>query len=121
MSTAHPAPEQVVLETREGAALTITLNRPDRLNAMNTQMMTDLRDLFETILARVPPAAGSRSRSPMTASLPQRGHSAVEPSAVSQSATAVGSSPVQAVISSGGNTSMQKKQPHSVLASICGR
>ncbi len=46
------------LETRmeEGGVLVVTLNRPDRLNAMNTQMMVDLRSLFEELYVRPDPA-----------------------------------------------------------------
>lgn len=42
------------LETRaeEGGILVVTLNRPDRLNAMNTAMMLDLRALFEDLYVR---------------------------------------------------------------------
>ena len=46
------------LDTRieEGGVLVVTLNRPDRLNAMNTQMMLDLRSLFEELYVRSEPA-----------------------------------------------------------------
>ena len=46
------------LETRmeEGGVLVVTLNRPERLNAMNTQMMLDLRTLFEGLYVRSDPA-----------------------------------------------------------------
>ncbi len=38
--------ETLQYEARPGGAGIITMNRPDALNAMNTQMMTDLRDIF---------------------------------------------------------------------------
>ena len=38
--------ETLLVETPEPGLMVITMNRPDRLNAMNTVMMTDLRDLF---------------------------------------------------------------------------
>jgi enoyl-CoA hydratase/carnithine racemase len=38
--------ETLLVETPEPGILVVTMNRPDRLNAMNTQMMTDLRDIF---------------------------------------------------------------------------
>ena len=45
------------LQTRmEGdGILVVTMNRPDRLNAMNTQMMLDLRGLFEELYVRPDP------------------------------------------------------------------
>lgn len=46
------------LNTRleDDAILVVTLNRPDRLNAMNTQMMLDLRGLFEQLYVQAAPA-----------------------------------------------------------------
>ena len=46
------------LNTRleDDAILVVTLNRPDRLNAMNTQMMLDLRGLFEQLYVQADPA-----------------------------------------------------------------
>lgn len=38
--------ETLLVESPEPGIMVVTLNRPDRLNAMNTVMMTDLRDLF---------------------------------------------------------------------------
>ena len=38
--------ETLLVETPDPGILLVTMNRPDRLNAMNTAMMTDLRDLF---------------------------------------------------------------------------
>ena len=38
--------DTLLVETPEPGIMVITMNRPDRLNAMNTRMMTDLRDLF---------------------------------------------------------------------------
>src|SRR5579862_8906899 len=37
-------PQPVVLESRDGAVLTISLNRPDRLNALNLPLTAALRD-----------------------------------------------------------------------------
>ena len=37
------------IEDGEYGVMIVTLNRPDRLNAMNTQMMMDLRDLFQDL------------------------------------------------------------------------
>ena len=38
--------ETLLVERPEPGILLVTMNRPDRLNAMNTAMMTDLRELF---------------------------------------------------------------------------
>jgi len=38
--------ETIQLELRDPGVLVVTLNRPDRLNAMNTAMMTEMRSLF---------------------------------------------------------------------------
>jgi enoyl-CoA hydratase len=38
--------ETLLVETPEPGIMVVTMNRPERLNAMNTAMMTDLRDLF---------------------------------------------------------------------------
>ena len=36
----------VLLTSREGAVVTLTLNRPDKRNAMTVPMLTALRDAF---------------------------------------------------------------------------
>jgi len=41
-------PETLVLD-RDGAVLTVTLSRPERKNALNTQMAVELLDLFGTV------------------------------------------------------------------------
>ncbi len=38
--------ETLIVEMPDPGILLVTMNRPDRLNAMNTAMMTDLRELF---------------------------------------------------------------------------
>ena len=42
----HPAYETITLEIGPDKVGVITMNRPDALNAMNTQMMRELRDCF---------------------------------------------------------------------------
>ncbi len=37
--------EHLIVETR-GAALWVTMNRPERLNALNRRLVEELRDLF---------------------------------------------------------------------------
>ena len=44
-----PDYETLLVSQEEGGVMVVTLNRPERLNAMNTQMMTDLRTLFEDL------------------------------------------------------------------------
>ena len=44
--------ETLLVETPEPGIMVVTMNRPERLNAMNTQMMTDLRDLFTELYVR---------------------------------------------------------------------
>lgn len=41
--------ETLLLSHEDGGVMVITLNRPDRLNAMNTQMMLELRRVFEDL------------------------------------------------------------------------
>jgi enoyl-CoA hydratase len=41
--------ETLLVKRHEGHVLMVTLNRPDRRNALNTQMGLDLRDLFSTL------------------------------------------------------------------------
>lgn len=46
----HPAPAtQVLLESREGAVATLTMNRPDRLNALNNELSTALNEAITRI------------------------------------------------------------------------
>lgn len=47
MSTPQTAMDNVVRESREGAALTLTLNRPDRMNAMNGPLCQALLEALE--------------------------------------------------------------------------
>ncbi len=46
MTTATMTFETLTYETRAAGVGIVTMNRPDALNAMNTQMMLDLRDCF---------------------------------------------------------------------------
>jgi len=48
---AQPGAEAVLLEKREGALLTLTLNRPDRLNALNPALGTALADAVKRAAA----------------------------------------------------------------------
>jgi enoyl-CoA hydratase/carnithine racemase len=50
VSEAEPA-ERIVLIEREGALATLTLNRPDRLNALNNALLTGLRDAMQSLAA----------------------------------------------------------------------
>ena len=46
----HPAPEApVLLESREHSIVTLTMNRPDRLNALNNELSTALNDAISRI------------------------------------------------------------------------
>jgi 2-(1,2-epoxy-1,2-dihydrophenyl)acetyl-CoA isomerase len=46
----HPAPEApVVLESREGSIVTLTMNRPDRLNALNNDLSTALSEAISRV------------------------------------------------------------------------
>jgi len=48
----HPAAASgVLLETREGPIVTLTMNRPDRLNALNNDLSTALNDAITRIAA----------------------------------------------------------------------
>jgi enoyl-CoA hydratase/carnithine racemase len=44
--------ETLLVDAPEPGLMVVTMNRPERLNAMNTQMMTDLRDLFTELYVR---------------------------------------------------------------------
>jgi 2-(1,2-epoxy-1,2-dihydrophenyl)acetyl-CoA isomerase len=44
----HPA-ASVLLESREGSIVTLTMNRPDRLNALNNELPTALKDALTRI------------------------------------------------------------------------
>lgn len=46
--------DTILVETRDDGVVTVTMNRPDRLNALNQQMVEDLRAAFEG-LAKAPP------------------------------------------------------------------
>lgn len=50
MSEAMTAGKIVLIE-REGALATLTLNRPDRLNALNTRLLVGLRDAMQELAA----------------------------------------------------------------------
>jgi 2-(1,2-epoxy-1,2-dihydrophenyl)acetyl-CoA isomerase len=62
--TAKPSPDPAILETREGDVLTLTMNRPDRLNALDTELATGLVEALkrgsedETVRAIVLTGAG---------------------------------------------------------------
>jgi enoyl-CoA hydratase/carnithine racemase len=43
--------DKIVLIERDGAIATLTLNRPDRLNALNTPLLTGLRDAMQELAA----------------------------------------------------------------------
>ena len=45
----HPMPYETLLTERDEGVLTVTLNRPERLNAFTNQMMTDWLDLLDEI------------------------------------------------------------------------
>ena len=49
-NAAQPAPsEPLVLEAREGAIAVLTMNRPDRLNALNTELGTALVQALDRV------------------------------------------------------------------------
>ncbi len=45
----HTAAGPVLLESREGSIVTLTMNRPDRLNALNNELSTALNDALSRI------------------------------------------------------------------------
>jgi len=47
----HDAAVPVLLESREGSIMTLTMNRPDRLNALNGDLSTALNESFTRIAA----------------------------------------------------------------------
>ncbi len=51
MTTNEHAAEDIVLIARDGALATLTLNRPDRLNALNNALLTGLRDAMQELAA----------------------------------------------------------------------
>lgn len=51
MNAPQAAPDAVVLESREGAALTLTLNRPERMNAMNGPLCKALLESLQRAAA----------------------------------------------------------------------
>ncbi|MBI3484008.1 MAG: enoyl-CoA hydratase [Acidobacteria bacterium] len=47
----QPATASVLLESREGAVLTLTMNRPDKMNALNIELTAALLDAFHRAAA----------------------------------------------------------------------
>jgi enoyl-CoA hydratase/carnithine racemase len=47
MSASGQRPEPLVKATRDGSIMTIVLDRPQRLNSLNLQMIHMLKDLLE--------------------------------------------------------------------------
>lgn len=45
----HPGAAPVLLESREGSIVTLTMNRPDRLNALNNELSTALNETLSRI------------------------------------------------------------------------
>ena len=50
-NASHPAAAPVLLESREGSIVTLKMNRPDRLNALNNDLSTALNDAISRIAA----------------------------------------------------------------------
>src|ERR1700692_2048105 len=54
MSQVAQSASSVLLEKRHGAILTLTMNRPDRLNALNNHLSSALNDAPTRIAAALP-------------------------------------------------------------------